>query len=92
VTAQEPSGACFLQKYIMPLLVPLFMPFMRILSTPKRAARVITKILTDTSGRTGVYYDEGSHPMQGSALVSDPKFQDRIIAGRAPFWRWFGHR
>jgi len=70
----------FLQKSIIPLLVPLFMPFMKILSTPKRAARVITKILTDTSGRTGVYYDEGGHPMQGSALVRDPKFQDRVVA------------
>jgi NAD(P)-dependent dehydrogenase (short-subunit alcohol dehydrogenase family) len=56
----------FLLKYIAPLLVPLVMPFMKILSTPKRAARVITKILTDTSGQTGIYYDEGGQPMQGS--------------------------
>ena len=48
----------FLQTYIIPLLVPLLMPFMKILSTPKRAARVITKILIDASGRTGIYYDE----------------------------------
>jgi hypothetical protein len=50
------------------------------LSTPKRAARVIAKILIDTSNRTGVYYDEGGHPKQGSALVRDPKFQDRVVA------------
>ena len=70
----------FLSKYIIPLLVPLLMPFMKILSTPKRAARVITKILTDASGQTGVYYDEGGHPMLGSALVRDPKFTDRVVA------------
>jgi hypothetical protein len=44
------------------------------------AAGVITKILTDTSGRTGVYYDEGGEPMPGSDPVRDPKFQDRIVA------------
>jgi NAD(P)-dependent dehydrogenase (short-subunit alcohol dehydrogenase family) len=70
----------FLSKYIVPLLVPLLMPFIKILSTPKRAARVITKILTDTSGQTGVYYDEGGHPMEGSALVRNPKFHDRVVA------------
>jgi len=70
----------FLQAYVIPLLVPLLMPFMKILSTPKRAARVITRILIDASGQTGVYYDEGGRPMLGSALVRDPKFQDRVVA------------
>jgi NAD(P)-dependent dehydrogenase (short-subunit alcohol dehydrogenase family) len=70
----------FLQTYIIPLLVPLLMPFIKILSTPKRAARVITKILIDASGQTGVYYDEKGDPMLGSILVRDPKFQDRIVA------------
>jgi NAD(P)-dependent dehydrogenase (short-subunit alcohol dehydrogenase family) len=70
----------FLQKYVIPPLVPLLMPFMKILSTPKRAARVITEILTDASGRTGVYYDEKGEPMLGSTLVRDPKFQDRVVA------------
>jgi NAD(P)-dependent dehydrogenase (short-subunit alcohol dehydrogenase family) len=70
----------FLSKYIIPLLVPLLMPFIKILSTPKRAARMISKILTDTSGQSGIYYDEGGKPMPGSELVRDPKFQDRIVA------------
>ncbi len=70
----------FLQKFVMPLLVPLLMPFIKILSTPKRAARVITKILIDAPGQTGVYYDEGGRPMQGSTLVRDPKFQDHVVA------------
>ncbi|MGO8792852.1 MAG: SDR family NAD(P)-dependent oxidoreductase [Terriglobia bacterium] len=70
----------FLQTFVIPLLVPLLMPFIKILSTPKRAARVITKILIDTSGETGIYYDEGGHPMLGSTLVRDPEFQDRVAA------------
>ena len=69
-----------LQRFVIPIMVPLFMPFIRILSTPKRAGRVITKVMTDTSGQTGVYYDEGGRPMQGSTLVRDPKFQDRVVA------------
>ena len=70
----------FLARYFVPLLVPMFVPFMKFLSTPKRAARVIAKILIDRSGRTGVYYDESGHPMLGSALVRDPKFQDRLVS------------
>ena len=69
-----------LSKTLIPLLVPLLMPFIKILSTPRRAARVITQIMIDTSGQTGVYYDEGGHPMLGSALVRDPKFQDLVVA------------
>jgi NAD(P)-dependent dehydrogenase (short-subunit alcohol dehydrogenase family) len=75
----------FVQRFVVPLLVPLLMPFIKILSTSKRAAREITKILVDTSGHTGVYYDEGGHPMQGSALVRDPKFQDRVVAETRAF-------
>jgi NAD(P)-dependent dehydrogenase (short-subunit alcohol dehydrogenase family) len=70
----------FLQKYIIPLLVPLFMPFIKILSTPKRAARMITKILIDESGQTGVYNDEAGHPWLGSTLVRYTNFQDRVVA------------
>lgn len=61
-------------------LAPLLAPIVKVLSTPKRAARVFAAILTDTSGRTGVYYDEGGRPMAGSAQVRDPEFQDRVVA------------
>lgn len=76
------SGAVvrFLSKYIIPLIVPLLMPFIKILSTPKRAARVITKIVTDTSARTGIYYDEGGHPMSASTLIRDSMFIARVVA------------
>lgn len=76
----------FLQRYIFPLLVPLLMPFIKILSTPKRAARVITKVLLNESGETGIYYDERGRPMLASALVRDAKFQDRVVAETAPSW------
>jgi NAD(P)-dependent dehydrogenase (short-subunit alcohol dehydrogenase family) len=69
-----------IQRFVVPLLVPLLMPFVKILSTPKRAARVITKILTDESRATGVYYDERGEPMAGSVQVRDPDFQDRVVA------------
>jgi len=70
----------YLAKYLIPPLVPLLMPFMKFLSTPKRAARVITEVAIDASGRTGLYYDEGGAPMLGSALVRDVTFQDRVVA------------
>jgi len=50
------------------------------LEYPKRAARLATKVLIDASGQTGIYYDEVGHPMLGSVLVQDPKFQDRVVA------------
>jgi NAD(P)-dependent dehydrogenase (short-subunit alcohol dehydrogenase family) len=61
-------------------ILPLFAPFVKYWSTPKRAARMATKILTDTSGQTGLYYDENGHPMLASTQVRDPKFSDRVVA------------
>jgi NAD(P)-dependent dehydrogenase (short-subunit alcohol dehydrogenase family) len=75
----------FVQSFVIPLLVPLFKPFYPILSTPKQAARVITRIITDQSGATGVYYDEKGAPMVGSSLVRDPKFQEQVTAETRAF-------
>lgn len=61
-------------------IAPLLAPFIKILSTPKRAARVISAVLLDKTGQTGIYYDEGGTPMLGSAQVRDPAFQDRVVA------------
>jgi hypothetical protein len=69
-----------LTKYLVPVLVPLLMPFIKILSTPKRAGRLLADLLTDSSGQTGIYYDERGAPMPGSALAHDPQFQDRVVA------------
>lgn len=66
----------FLAKYVLSPLAPLI----RYWSTPKRAARVITEVLTAESDATGVYYDENGKPMLGSAQVRDPAFADRVVA------------
>lgn len=63
-------------KYVLSLLAP----FIRYWSTPGRAAKVITNVLLNAPGETGVYYDERGKPMLGSALVRDPGFQDRVVA------------
>jgi NAD(P)-dependent dehydrogenase (short-subunit alcohol dehydrogenase family) len=69
-----------LSAYVIPLLVPLLRLFIKILSTPKYAGRVIARIMTSDSGATGVYFSERGQPMQGSAQVSDATFQDRLVA------------
>ena len=61
------------------VLAPLA-PFIKYWSTTKRAAQVITTILIDDSGRTGVYYDEAGRPMRGSELARDPEFTARVVA------------
>jgi NAD(P)-dependent dehydrogenase (short-subunit alcohol dehydrogenase family) len=61
------------------LLSPLA-PFIKYWSNSKTAARVITGVLTDDSGRTGVYYDEKGRPMKGSTLVRDQEFNARVVA------------
>ena len=65
-----------LARYVLAPLAPLI----KYWSNPKTAARVITGVLTDDSGRTGVYYDEAGRPMQGSALVREPEFAGRVVA------------
>ena len=70
-----------LSKYVLSPLAP----FIKYWSTPKRAARMITTVLTaavptDGNGGTGIYYDENGRPMLGSVLVRDTAFQDRVVA------------
>jgi NAD(P)-dependent dehydrogenase (short-subunit alcohol dehydrogenase family) len=66
----------FLAKRVLGPIAPLIKGG----STSKRAGRVISKILIDQSGQTGVYFDEGGNPMRGSSLVRDPKFTARVVA------------
>jgi NAD(P)-dependent dehydrogenase (short-subunit alcohol dehydrogenase family) len=66
----------FLATYVLSPLAP----FIKYWSTPARAARVITNVVLNEAGATGVYYDERGRPMLGSALVRDPEFQDRVVA------------
>ncbi|TDO56104.1 NAD(P)-dependent dehydrogenase (short-subunit alcohol dehydrogenase family) [Kribbella sp. VKM Ac-2571] len=66
----------FLSKYVLSPLAPMI----KYWSTPKRAARVITDVLTADSDASGVYYDERGKPMLGSTQVRDPAFSDRVVA------------
>lgn len=68
------------QRFLMNCILPLFAPFMKYWSSPKRAARISAKVLINSSDQTGIYYDEKGDPMLGSTLVRDPKFQDRVVA------------
>ncbi len=65
----------FLARYVMSPLAPMI----KYWSTPKRAARVITTILTGGTSQTGVYYDDNGKPMSGSATVRNAAFQDRVV-------------
>lgn len=65
-----------LSKYVLSPLAPLI-PYW---TNPGTAARMITRILTDESDATGVYYDEKGRPMRGSAQVHDPAFNARVVA------------
>jgi NAD(P)-dependent dehydrogenase (short-subunit alcohol dehydrogenase family) len=66
----------FIAKHVMSPLAPMI----KYWSNPRTAARVITKILTDESTRSGVYYDEKGEPMAGSTQIGDRAFQDRVVA------------
>jgi NAD(P)-dependent dehydrogenase (short-subunit alcohol dehydrogenase family) len=66
----------FLGKYV---LAPLA-PHIKYWSTPKQAARVITQVLLNELGSTGVYFDDEGQPMHASTLVRDPKFTAKVVA------------
>jgi NAD(P)-dependent dehydrogenase (short-subunit alcohol dehydrogenase family) len=67
-------------RFLFGHLMAIIPPFSTYSSTPKKSARVIANILTDESGKTGVYFDEKGQPMLGSVQVRDPEFQDRVVA------------
>jgi len=66
-------------RFLFGHLMAIIPPFSTYSSTPKKSAKVITKILTDVSGKTGVYFDEKGQPMLGSVQARDPEFQDRVV-------------
>lgn len=65
-----------LSKYALSPLAPLI----KYWTNPGTAARMITRVLTDGSDATGVYYDEKGRPMRGSVQVHDPEFNARVVA------------
>ena len=68
-------GVRVLSRYVLSPIAP----FIKYWSTPKRAARVITTLLTADNSTTGLYYDEKGQPMAGSELVREPAYQDRVV-------------
>jgi NAD(P)-dependent dehydrogenase (short-subunit alcohol dehydrogenase family) len=72
-------------NFIFGRVLMLLPPFAKYRSTPMRAAQMITKVLTDESGKTGIYYDEKGLPMPGSTQVSNPEFQDQVVAETRAF-------
>ena len=69
-----------LVRFLLRRVLPSLAPVMKYWSTPERAARVITKVLLNEAGVTGVYFDDGGQPMQPSALVRDPRFTAHVVA------------
>ena len=46
---------------------------------------MLTVLITDDSGRTGVHFDEKGRRMNGSAQVRDPEFSERVVAKARAF-------
>jgi len=72
-------------RFVFGHIMAIIPPFSHYSSTPKKSAKVITEVLTDTSGKTGIYFDEKGKPMLGSELSQDPKFQDLVVAETRDF-------
>ena len=66
-------------RAVLKYLISPVAPFFPMCSNPRTAAGVITRVLTDESGSTGIYYDENGRPMRGSTLVHDPGFDARVV-------------
>ncbi|MBS1606963.1 MAG: SDR family NAD(P)-dependent oxidoreductase [Bacteroidetes bacterium] len=67
-------------RFLFGHLMAAIPPFSNYSSTPARSAKVITRILMDDTGKTGIYFDEKGRPMDASQLVRDISFQDRVVA------------
>ena len=72
-------------RFLFGHIMAIIPPFSHYSSTPKKSAEVITNILTDKSGKTGVYFDEKGKPMLGSELSQDHNFQDLVVAETRAF-------
>jgi len=72
-------------RFIFGHVMAMIPPFSTYSSTADKSAKVIASVLTDESGKTGVYFDEKGYPMLGSALSQDPKFQDLVVAETRSF-------
>jgi NAD(P)-dependent dehydrogenase (short-subunit alcohol dehydrogenase family) len=69
-----------LTRFLLKYVLTHFAPYQKYWSTPKQAARVITKVLINEAGKSGMYYDHEGNPTLGSELVRDPNFTARVVA------------
>ncbi|MDR3470139.1 MAG: SDR family NAD(P)-dependent oxidoreductase [Devosia sp.] len=74
-------------SFIFAQIITRLPPFAQFRSTPEKSARTLVRVLTDSSGSTGVYFDEKGQPMRGSKLAHDPAFQDQVLAETRAFLR-----
>ncbi|MDE1900580.1 MAG: SDR family NAD(P)-dependent oxidoreductase [Alphaproteobacteria bacterium] len=79
------GGANAFMRFVFGQIITRLPPFSQYRSTPERAAQVITRVLTDPSTATGIYFDEKGQPMSPSQLVQDTKFQDRVVVNTRAF-------
>ncbi|ACU60609.1 SDR family NAD(P)-dependent oxidoreductase [Chitinophaga pinensis] len=73
------GGANPVVQFIFGHLMAIIPPFSHYASTPRKSAKVITRVLTDDSNTSGVYFDEKAQPMRGSILAHDPVFQEKVV-------------
>ena len=79
------GGAPLMMRLVFGQVVTRLPPFSKYRSTPEQAAKIIAKVVVNTSGATGVYYDEKRRPMMGSQHAHDPIFQDRVVSETRAF-------
>ncbi|MFT3713322.1 MAG: SDR family NAD(P)-dependent oxidoreductase [Archangium sp.] len=77
--------ASAVQRVVAGALLSVLRPLIKHATTPALAAKLITNAVLNTEKRTGIYLDEKGSPMQGSVQVSDPKFQDLVVAETRAF-------
>jgi NAD(P)-dependent dehydrogenase (short-subunit alcohol dehydrogenase family) len=69
----------FLLQHVLPFLVPV----MKYWSTPKQAAKVITRVLMNAAGESGVYYDDEGNPMRPFRTCTGPRLYGPCRQGDA---------
>lgn len=68
-------------RLLVNVLFPLVQPFVKAMSTPRKGSQLLAKLTRNEVGATGIYYDEGGHPMtKMSSEIRDPQFKARVIA------------
>jgi NAD(P)-dependent dehydrogenase (short-subunit alcohol dehydrogenase family) len=68
-------------RFMAHVIFPLVQPFVKAMSTQRKASQLLAKLTRNEAGATGFYYDESGEPMHAmSAEVRDPQFKARVVA------------